>query len=146
MTKQTMLGKLGETLVSNLLNLKLSDDLYDSRKDGIDTFGKTYEIKTQNRHPTKPLLTISAPSSDGKNLVNLIKCLTVDVLIFVEYDASDIIKVWHCKDRSYYEIYTTQYGKRMIGFPVEKMQLIFKVKNSELAAEMRANSSSFKYA
>lgn len=145
MHKKCVLGDLGENLVAELLNLTLSDDRFDSKKDAIDVYGKTYEIKTQDRHPTKPLLTISAPDGDGKNLVNLMKCLTVDYLIFVEFDISDTIKVWYCGDRSNYEIYTTRMGKRMIGFPVENMKQIFKVKNAELAASMRANSSSFKY-
>ena len=143
--KRAILGNMGERLVADLLNLKLSDDAYDSRKDATDVYGKTYEVKTQDRHPTKPLLTISAPDGDGKHLVNLLKCLTVDFLIFVEFDSSDIIKVWHCKDRSTYEIYTTRNGKRMIGFPVDNMKQIFKVQDAELAASMRSHSSSFKY-
>ena len=145
MNKRATLGNLGENLVAKLLNLKLSEDQYDSRKDATDVYGKTYEIKTQDRHPTKPLLTISAPDGDGKHLVNLLKCLTVDYLIFVEFDFSDIIKIWYCKDRSTYEIYTTRNGKRMIGFPVENMKLIFEVEDADLAASMRANSSAFKY-
>ena len=145
MNKKTALGELGEQLVARLLKLTISDDKFDSQKDAIDVYGKTYEIKTQDRHPTMPLLTISAPDGDGKYLVNLMKCLTVDYLIFVEYDSSDIIKVWHCKDRSNYEIYTTRHGKRMIGFPVDGMTQIFKVKDAVLAQNMRSNSSSFKY-
>lgn len=145
MTKQAKLGALGERLVAELLGLTLSENTYDSEKDAMDAFSKTYEIKTQCRHPTKSLLTISAPDGDGRNLTNLIKCLTVDFLIFVEYNSSDYIKVFHCVDRSTYEIYVTAKGKRMIGFPIDKMKLLHSVYDPDLARAMRENSSAYNF-
>lgn len=141
MTDQYTLGKLGENLVSRLFKIKLSTDEYDTVKDGVTFNGQTVEIKTQNRHPTKPLLTISAPS-DGKGLVNLIKCFTVDNLMFVEYDSSDIIKIWLCNDRSCYEIYETKAKKQMIGFPISRMKLLTEYEDAAMAEQMRSLSKS----
>lgn len=141
MSAQVTLGKLGEALVSDLFKIKLSEDEFDTVKDGLTFNGQTVEIKTQNRHPTKPILTISAPAQ-GKGLVNVIKCFTVDNLIFVEYDSSDIIKIWLCNDRSNYEIYETKAGKQMIGFPVSDMKLLVDHEDSDLAAQMRSLSKS----
>ena len=141
MSNKGELGKLGELLVSDLFKIKLSEDEYDTVKDGLTFNDQTVEIKTQNRHPTKPLLTISAPA-EGKGVVNLIKCFTADNLIFVEYDYSDIIKIWLCNDRSHYEIYETKARKQMIGFPISKMKLLVEYKDAPLAERMRSLSNS----
>ena len=144
MSNQVKLGKLGENLVAQLMGATLVDDPYDSVKDLLMPNGETIEVKTQNRHPTKPLLTISAVNS-GNGLTNVMKCLTVDHLIFVEYDYSDIIKVWRMrwKNRRYYHMYTTRQGKQMIGFEISKMNLIAEHEDKKLAEQMRNLSQSF---
>ena len=144
MSNQARLGKIGESLVAQVLGASLVDDPYDSVKDLLLPNGETIEVKTQNRHPTKPLLTISAVNS-GNGLTNIIKCLTVDHLIFVEYDHSDIIKIWSMpwENRRYYQMYTTRQGKQMIGFEISKMELIHQHQDKKLAEQMRSLSQSF---
>lgn len=146
MSRSSDLGALGENFASRALGLTLSENAYDQSKDGTKN-GETYEIKTQNRYPLRQVFSIAAPVDD-KGLNNILKCFTVDHLIFVEYDHSDIIRAWECVDRSTYEIYRTRpfrefvNGKTMIGFPICRMVLRYKESNPKLAQDMRGLSSS----
>lgn len=140
MNKQVQLGLLGEALVANHFGVELNENFYDTHKDLV-VDGRTIEVKTQNRHPTKQLLTISAPNGNI-GLSNFAKCFHVDHLIFVEYDSSDIIKVWECIDRMNFKTYTTKNGKAMVGFPIEDMKLLKEHTDPQLARQMRSLSSS----
>lgn len=141
MDRETM-GSLGENLVSKLMGVVLSEDKYDTIKDGILPNGSEIEVKTQNRHPTKNMFTISSVYNGSLGLTNIIKCFSVDNLVFVEYDSSDYIKIWLCTNRKKYDIFVTKSGKEMIGFPISEMTLLHNHYDPELANKMRSISQS----
>lgn len=144
-TNQEKLGKLGEELVAEIFDGQLSENKYDSTKDML-VEGKTVEVKTQNRHPNGSF-TIRA---DHK--VNFQKCMSVDHLIFVEYDHSDNIKIYECDERENYNTVTTRayppetMARAMICWPISKMQHIKTVADPVLAEQMRSlsNAKAFK--
>lgn len=141
MTNKEKLGQIGEKLVANLLNATLSENKYDTVKDMVELNGTNVEVKTQNRHP-RGFFTINV-----EHKVNMNKCLTVDRLIFVEYDASNIVKIFECTDRSYEFIQTKPttrepMGRVMAGFPINKMTLLKSIDDAKLASEMRSLSGS----
>lgn len=132
------LGFLGEQLVAKLENAILSENKYDSEKDMVDSKNRKIEVKTQNRHPYKNCFSIKA---DG--LTNVKKCLTVERLIFVEYDKTSIIKIWECFDnKSSVFNYSTSSGKKMYGWPINRMKIIHTIDDSELSNKMRSLSNS----
>lgn len=138
MDNKKMLGDIGEKIVSEFLGAILSENYYDSTKDMTDKSGKKVEVKTQNRHPYKNCFSIKA---DG--LTNVKKCLTVDRLIFVEYDKSDVIKLWECKNnKSSVFNYTTNMGKKMYGWPIREMTLLHTISDKNLTDKMRKLSNS----
>ena len=65
MNNNETMGNLGENLVSKLMGALLSEDKYDTIKDGILPDGSEIEVKTQNRHPTKDMFTISSVNNDN---------------------------------------------------------------------------------
>jgi hypothetical protein len=144
MTNKELLGKLGEDLVADLLQAELSLYKYDSDKDMTEKDGTKVEVKTQNRHPNGSF-TVNA-----MHVTNLNKCLSVDRLIFVEYDSSDYIKVFECTDRTYRLINTrpTQRepeGRIMVCWPINKMKKLAEINNPSLASKMRELSNSRNY-
>ncbi len=141
MSNKVKLGKIGENLVASFYNIPLNENFYDKEKDLILPNGETIEVKTQNRYPGKNLFSIRS-SMDRKGLNNILKCMTVDHLIFVEYDKSDTIKLWECTNRKLYEIYTTSDMRTMIGFPISQMKLLHTYNNPHIAAQMKALSQS----
>ena len=140
MNKKMNLGMLGEALVAEHFGVSINENFYDVEKDLLID-GKTVEVKTQNRHPSKDLLTIAAPVG-MLGLNNFAKCFHVDRLIFVEYDFSDTIRLWECTDRMKYETYVTRQGKAMVGFPISNMTLVASYDRPQLAKQMRGLSSS----
>lgn len=143
-SNEEKLGKLGEDLVADLLKAELSENKYDSVKDMTQSDGTKVEVKTQNRHPNGSF-TVNA-----MHVTNLNKCLSVDRLIFVEYDSSDYIKVFECTDRKYNLVNTkpTRYepeGRIMVCWPIHKMKKLAEIHNPELASEMRSLSNSRLY-
>lgn len=143
-TNEEKLGKLGEDLVAGLLSAELSENKFDSVKDMTEADGTKVEVKTQNRHPNGSF-TVNA-----MHVTNLNKCLSVDRLIFVEYDETEFIKVYECTDRKYRLINTkpTRYepeGRIMVCWPINKMKQLAEIHNPELAAEMRSLSNSRLY-
>lgn len=143
-SNEEKLGKLGEDLVASLEEATLSEYKYDSTKDMTQKDGTKIEVKTQNRHPNGSF-TVNA-----MHVTNLNKCLSVDRLIFVEYDATDYIKVFECTDRKYNLVNTkpTRYepeGRIMVCWPISKMKKLAEIHNPELAAEMRGLSNSRLY-
>ena len=140
-TDREKLGALGEKLVAKLENAILSENKYDSEKDMIDSNGRKIEVKTQNRHPYKKCFSI-----DAKGLTNVRKCMTVDRLIFVEYDKTDIIQIWECTENKTSSFnYTTSTNKVMYGWHINKMKLIHKIEDAKLAEEMRSFSRSYEF-
>lgn len=147
MSNKVKLGKIGEELVAKYFGVPINEDFYDTEKDLLLPDGTKVEVKTQNRHPTKHLLTLRA-SNDRKGLNNLLKCFTVDRLIFVEYDHSDVITLWECVNRKEYEIYTTSPAGgliTMVGFPIKNMSVLDTITDAKLASEMRSLSSSAQF-
>lgn len=147
-SNKVKLGKIGEKLIAKYFNIPENVDHYDKAKDLIMYDGKTIEVKTQNRYPQKNVFSFRAPSpgDDSRTalngLNNVLKCMSVDRLIFVEYDNSDIIRAYECVDRKTYILYTTSKPLNMIGFPIGKMQLLFEFEDASLAKEMRSLSQS----
>jgi hypothetical protein len=145
-SNQIKLGKLGEKLVAYILNGQLSDDEFDKKKD-MTILQDSVEVKTQVRYKQYGVFSIKLPNELGLGLNNLIKCLTVDRLIFVEYDETDFIKIYEMsmKNRKHHIIYTTASNKSMIGFRIDKMDLIDTIECSSLAEKMRKLSTSALY-
>lgn len=141
MSNKVKLGKIGENLVADFYNIPINENFYDKEKDLLLPNGETVEVKTQNRYPGKDLFSIRA-SVDKKGLNNVLKCMTVDHLVFVEYDKSDIIKLWECTNRKLYQIYTTSDMRTMIGFPISHMKLLHTYNNPHIAAQMKGLSQS----
>jgi hypothetical protein len=131
------LGKLGEDLFARLEYCILSEDVFDSEKDGIDINGKTVEIKTQYRFHSRNLFTIRADKQ-----TNFDKCMTVDRLIFVEYNVDDTINVFECTNRKDYVKYKTSFGVPMIGWNVDDMKKLYSINDAKLAEHMRSLSGS----
>ena len=69
------------------------------------------------------------------------KCVKVKRLFFVEYDETDVVKIWECTDRNY-TIFETRDGRLMAGWPVSKMKLVREIDDVSLAGEMRSLSQS----
>ena len=144
MTNKEMLGKLGEDLVAKLLGATLSENKYDSVKDMTQLDGTKVEVKTQNRHPNGSF-TVNA-----MHVTNLNKCLSVDRLIFVEYDQSNTIKVFECTDRKYRLVNTKPTrrepeGRIMVCWPIDKMTKLAEFEDAPLARQMRDLSNSRLY-
>jgi hypothetical protein len=146
MTNKEKLGQLGEHLFIHVFGGKLSENKYDTSRDLI-LDGKDIEVKTQNRHPTQDTFAVSS----SKHLQNVLKCMVVDRLIFIEYGHTDEIKIWEVVDRKSYMIYTTRpttyypQGLTMVGFPISKMKLLHTYIDGHLANQMRDLSSSTQF-
>jgi len=141
-TDKERIGNLGELLVVEFLGGIQSTNKYDTTGD-ICIGSDMVEVKTQNRHPTNGTFTINR-----NHTTNLIKCMKVGRLIFVEYDATDTVKIWECVDRDNFIEFTTRptfklpYGLNMLGWPISKMKLLHEVNRPKLAFQMRSLSSS----
>lgn len=135
-TQQVKLGDLGEIVYQLCFGGELSNNRFDSEKDLTDDTGANVEIKTQRRFIKANCFTVNK-----SNTTNLRKCLSVEKLIFVEYDTTDMISIYECTDRNYFTIFTYQ-NKSMACFPIENMTLLRKIKNHKLANLMRECSSS----
>lgn len=130
--KKVSLGNLGERLVADLFNGVQSSDLYNPNFDLLLEDGSNIEVKTQ--YPFKEFLTVAVNQ--------LPKCLNCDRLIFVEYDHTDFIKIYECTDRTHFTTYTTKHGKTMAGWNKNKMTLLWKLENPELAHQMQSMTNS----
>ena len=144
MNNRVHMGQIGEKIAADHFKLTLSKDVFDRLKDASCLLGKIFEIKTQNRFPSFEfghLFSIAQPDG-GKHINNLMKCCTVDHLIFVEYDNSDIIRLWECTERMKYVTYTTRARKNMIGWLIEDMKLHAALTLPNEAYELRNLSQS----
>jgi hypothetical protein len=136
-TNKEKLGELGEKLIEEYLKATRSKNRYDMEKDMIVNATQIkVEVKTQRRDIYRSMFTVNTMH---KNQVE--KCVSVDKLIFVEYDETDDIKIWECTDRKY-QIYRTSDDRIMAGWPINKMQLLDTITDKELASKMRSFSQS----
>ena len=136
-TKAEKLGYLGEALVSHHFGGDMSDDKYDTEKDIRLLVGQNVQVKTQNRNKYRNVFSVDSMSKSAFE-----NCMTIDRLIFVEYDASDNITIWECTDRENHIFYTTSKGKVMIGWPIDKMTPLKVIYDKELSHQMRSHSQS----
>ena len=128
--KQEKLGRLGEELVQDIFGGYLSEDKYDQDKDLIID-GKNVEVKTQNRFIKKNAFTVWI-----KNKINQErKCLDVDRLLFVEYNAYDDIKIWESPKLENGRVHTKDENK--LYFSISDLDLLTIVNDPALAKEMR---------
>lgn len=138
-TNREIMGRLGEEALSAKYGFTLSDDKYDMEKDAIDEDGNRVEIKTQNRHPAG-YFTVNLA-----NVNQLKKCVEVDRLLFLEYDNTDILKVWESpkndKARRAKTIRTRD-GRAMGGFPIDEMKLIDEIEDIDLSNMLKQLSQS----
>jgi len=146
-TNQDKLGWLGEWIGQEHLNIELSynpleehhpvrNNKFDSVKDGFDPSGRTVEVKTQNRHK-RGYFTVDITTG---NMHQVNKCVSVDRLIFIEYDFTNDIKIWECNNRDWKKI-EVRYGVRA-GWPIRDMTLLLTIGNEEMANQMRVLSQS----
>jgi hypothetical protein len=146
------LGELGEEIAliyfaSKGCDVKMSDSIYDSDKDMI-VDGVPVEIKTQTRLRHRNLFTTHRSST------NLVKCMKVEELIFVEFDESDTIKIWRVQDRAHHTDYqiTIPRTKGMRGWYINKNEigpgcmLLTTFKVPQITNRMKALSTSQFYA
>lgn len=134
LTPQRELGDLGEDLVIKLFGGVKSSNIWDSEKD-LTIQGQSIEVKTQVRWRSKGWFTVSLGHT------NLIKCQNVDHLLFVEYDNTDIIKVWECFNRTPTE-FKTRSGRCGWAWNIGEMRLLAATNNPQLAQKMRSLSKS----
>lgn len=121
----TELGEIGEELVYTYMvsrgnDVELSKNPYDSTKD-ITVNGEFVEVKTQTRL-RPPLNTFSTE----RKPTNLLKCMKVKFLIFVEFDDSDTIRLWTPIDRNHFTDYqanTKDGPKGMRGWYIEPNEI-----------------------
>lgn len=136
-TSKQRLGFLGEQLVAKIFDATLSSNRFDSVKDmTLNESQLNIEVKTQRRDVYRNMFTVNTINANQVN-----KCVSVDLLYFVEYDKSNVIKIWNCTDRKY-ETYETRDGRLMAGWPISKMTLIKEIEDQALAEEMRSLSQS----
>lgn len=155
-TNQELMGDIAEKMVCHIYDGIRSSFKYDMKKDCIlqayrrsddDTPRKAVcEVKAQNRHPTKHCFSIDSSASN-----QLYKCIQVELLLFVEYDYSDIIKVWECVHKNDYYLYRTNPTKRYpegltrAGWNISDMLLVKEIKNKYVADYMRSLSQSTQF-
>lgn len=150
--KEERVGKMGEYLVSNLLNLDCVVDQYDPRFDMInDDFGINAEVKTQVRHYTKRMFTTSE-----KHIPKCTGVYGATSLIFVDYHSlkdpgyhkfipkneSDVITISLCPDKMNFQRFTTKTGYRMIGWGIDGMIPLMKIRSKFAIDYLRKNTSS----
>jgi hypothetical protein len=135
-TKKDQLGYIGEHLVKELFGGNLSENKFDMKKDIVLDSGEFAEVKTQNRDKYRNMFTVNTMHTNQVE-----KCVSVQRLFFVEYDASGVVKIWECVDRQY-TIYETRDGRLMAGWPISKMNLVKQIDDKELADQMKSLSQS----
>jgi hypothetical protein len=139
-TNAEKLGYIGESIIAHHFDGDMSNDKFDQEKDIRLLDHRKVQVKTQNRHSGK---NVFSENTMKKNAIE--NCMTVDRLIFVEYDGSSYIKIWECVDRESRTFYTTHYGDNMVGWFIDKMILLKTIYDKELAQQMRSYSQSREY-
>ena len=93
--------------------MNLSYDPFDDEKDMVTSDGQLVEVKTQERLYMWNVFTVSR-----ERLTNLRKCMDVDILVFVEYDKSDLVRIWRVQDRNHFMDFRLSDNHRMRGWYV----------------------------
>lgn len=137
MTNQEKLGTIGEIYYQAIFGGLLSEYKFDGEKDLVQEDGIYVEIKTQSRLRGSNAFTMNKADKH-----NLKKCLYVDRLIFIEYSLSDTIIIYECTDRRSVFSMTMEDNRIMACWPIDKMQILKKVKHPKLAEMMREFSTS----
>lgn len=137
MTNQETLGTIGEIYYQAIFGGLLSDWKYDGDKDLVQADGLQVEIKTQSRLRGSNAFTVNKANEN-----NLKKCLYVDRLIFIEYSLSDIIIIYECTNRRSVFDMLADDDRSMACWPIDKMEILKKVKHPKLAEIMRNFSNS----
>jgi len=130
-----IIGQIGEMIFAELYDAKLSDNEFDEKKDMMVN-GLSVEIKTQNRHPRGFF------TAHLNKATNLEKCISVDKLIFIEYDHSDKIKIYECVDREYEILPKAKDGSIKVGWPIYKMNLLETIIQPDISEKLRSLSKS----
>ena len=151
------MGKLGEQIFIKIFGGVRSTDDFDNTKDIImeyvvdNEIKHTHvEVKTQCRYPAMGVFSIEdAHLNENNNIVgveNIIKCFNVERLVFIEYDETDVLKFWECPQPRKYKKYTTKKGnKKMIGFPISQMTLIYELNDPILVNQIRSLSQAERF-
>jgi hypothetical protein len=135
--KKSKLGDLGERIAAQALNATRNDNWWDPNGDmTLNESGDESEVKTQRRDIYRNMFTVNTMHANQVE-----KCVKVARLFFVEYDETDVVKIWECTDRKY-SIFETRDGRLMAGWPVNKMNLVREIDDVSLAKEMRSLSQS----
>jgi hypothetical protein len=124
---QGVVGTIGEALAALALNLKSSPDPHDAQKDLISTSGAFIEVKTQRRLEQINSFTIPARHAA--------KCVGCE-LVFVEFNDTDYISVWHAHRSDGRYKFTTSGGVHMVAYPISKCCRLIKTIYNPLAAEL----------
>lgn len=136
-SKKSKLGDLGERVAAQALNATRNSNWWDPNGDmTLNESGDESEVKTQRRDIYRNMFTVNTMHANQVE-----KCVNVKRLFFVEYDESDVVKIWECTDRQY-TIYETRDGRLMAGWPISKMILVREIEDKSLAKEMRSLSQS----
>jgi len=136
-SKKSKLGDLGERIAAQALNATRNDNWWDPNGDmTLNESGDESEVKTQRRDIYRNMFTVNTMHANQVE-----KCVKVTRLFFVEYDETDVVKIWECTDRQY-TIFETRDGRLMAGWPVNKMNLVREIDDVSLAKEMRSLSQS----
>ena len=141
--KMTMLGNAGEKVVEEYFRDKgyavsSSTSIYDSIKDLTVNDKYTIEVKTQQLFHTANAFTIKPDQ--------LLKCLNVDILIFVETPSSEngnTISIWgYPKNKRQYTERITKDGRKMYLFSRDNGTLFKTIDNPKRIREFKQQSNS----
>jgi len=141
--KMSMLGNAGEKIVEEYFREKghavaSSTSIYDSIKDLTVNDKYTIEVKTQQLFHTANAFTIKPDQ--------LLKCLNVDILIFVEtpsFENGNTISIWgYPKNKRQYTERITKDGRKMYLFWRDNGTLFKTIDNPKRIREFKQQSNS----
>jgi len=139
----SMLGNAGEKIVEEYFREKghtvaSSTSIYDSIKDLTVNDKYTIEVKTQQLFHTANAFTIKPDQ--------LLKCLNVDILIFVEtpsFENGNTISIWgYPKNKRQYTERITKDGRKMYLFSRDNGTLFKTIDNPKRIREFKQQSNS----
>lgn len=143
-----ILGRTGEKIIANMLtnlglNVQESINHFDSEKDFL-VDGKKVEVKTEQPYVLKNLFSFRENQ--------LRKCRNVDVLYFVSIPPLMNINykwggwIFRAEPQNFkYQTYTTKFGIKMVGVPIEQDALIpvKKMEEHEIAELLKYAKSAY---
>lgn len=143
-----ILGRTGEKIIANMLtnlglNVQESINHFDSDKDFL-VDGKKVEVKTEQPYVMKNAFSFRENQ--------LRKCQSVDVLYFVSIPPLINLSykwggwIFRAEPQNFkYHIYTTKFGIKMVGVPIEQDALIpvKKMEDNEIAELLKYAKSAY---